>query len=324
LELIKDNYGTTIDSFQAIQWNQLNSIMTNSEKSWVSILKKNPIYNYDSENGWLETSTKLFPSACVVSHPYQLILPPEKSKQNIYYMDFLAVSKTVKTQMIYSLIYSHLWNQHRDTPNIQITLFKKEGTGIVGCRPFLTFNTFIYNLNSILNFPNKDNNKIKNTIVNDVNYVRHVCENPYLQSDFSLLIMGNISYIYSQILNKRFFIGILWDENKEDPLVYFFFSRDWVELSMGEYCLQFNGTKIFRTISDELLFCGWNQIIREIIRENKGFSFLKIDDISENYRIQQMIYYHGGKPLKQQLNYFYFYNYIYPNHLSSKNCFIFI
>jgi len=325
LDLVQNFYGTTSETFQAMTAAELDSLLAGP--SYVSLLRDTQKTHYDSTVGWIPETRVV---ACIASHSYRLLL--REKHYRIYYVDLMAGPTEPQ-----KLVYSHIYNQQRENSNIAITLFKKTGEPIRGCRDFLRFPTFFYDMTCIPWRPPEARMRI--TLVGDREGLRHVLENPRLSS-FAVILVGDLEYAWQQVEAGRWVIGILWEPpvaaaaaaaemtsgmSMEQPLAYYFFSRDTVEWSQfgDRKSLRAMSAFAFRAITDELFFAAFGSIVRKICAAtNSGLGgLLEIDEVGDLDRILQHI---AGvlPPWRVQDNFYYFYNFLYPGRVSPRESFI--
>jgi hypothetical protein len=307
-ELIQEWYGTTTDSFQSIELSQLETILSNSRITMLT----HTVPHYDSVSGWKHTTTY---SACLVSHVYRMIV--ERKEYDIHYLDFLSIPKTESKRVGESLLYTHLWNQRNQDPEIRIAVFKKEGDGLSGCRPFLKYKTWLCNIQNASEY--HGNVSLQTTIVNDIHDLQIVYEYITMISTYKIIIYNSLPYIWKQLMERRWFLGILWNIKNQHPLAYYFFTRDWIELSnyKNGYSLQLIHCQSVQAIDDELLFRGFNHLIQSL-NSSGEFTLLKINEMGENNRLMPFV-----KPNSYHSNSLYFNNFIYPARiLAPQDCFI--
>ena len=335
LDLIQRFYGTTSETFQAMTADELDGILEGP--SFVSLLlKPESESNYDSAVGWFKGSEPNI-VACIASHAYRMILKGKHYR--IYYVDLMAAAPSEGTtkgttkgtnksgaKAAEQLVYSHIYNQQRDNTHIAVTLFKKTGDPIRGCRDFLWYRTFCYDASRVPWSPPEAGQRI--TIVDSLEGVRHALENPRL-SQFSIIIAGDTEYAWKQVQNGRWVIGVLWGldtktpSSLDEPMAYFFFSRESVEWSAfgDRKALRAMCAVTFRgDISDELFFAAFGDIARRAQAnqtQQQKAALLEIDEVGDLDRVLRHL--ERVPPQHVQDNYLYFYNFLCPWRVSPRN-----
>jgi hypothetical protein len=312
IRLIQENYGTSIDSFHRIDKPTLSIMITAStEPTWVSIMK-HPIQSYDAERGWFLIHT---PMACVFSHSYIMMIPTMvPQKQPIYYINYLSVSTEAKKDG-QQLLYSHLWNSQRH--KTEISLFKKEGASLPGCRPWLSHMSYYFYKDDCLLPP--DSTRVHASLVENRETMRHVFDHME-QAQLDMAIFCDMTQMWNRIRVGGHFIGVTHGTESHQPTAYYFFSRDWIEWHEDGYCLHVVGSKKIHHISDAEFYQGWSRVLRLIMTHSSThFTTIKIDEVGDNKIIRRHI---RTIPWKKHENHYYFHNYIYPWCVSPERAFL--
>jgi hypothetical protein len=340
LDLIQRYYGTTSETFQAMTAAELDAILAGP--SIVSLLLKTEAEKtkiYDSELGWIEDESQKSSSAaaigCIASHAYRMILGGKHYR--IYYVDLMAAPSAEGKKATEQLVYSHIYNQQRENTHIAMTLFKKTGEPIRGCRDFLWYRTYCYDASRVPWSPPPQMG-IRITIVDNLEGIRQVLENPRL-SRFALTIAGDAEYAWRQVQNGRWVIGVLWDNKNnegaknemgtpfDEPMAYYFFSRESVEWSAfgDRKALRAMCAVTFRAdMSDELFFAAFGEIARKAAQHNSSATatatataLLEIDEVGDLDRVLRHLA--RVPPQHVQDNYLYFYNFLCPWRIAPRN-----
>ena len=328
VNLLQCFYIPTDKILLTINKKDLDTIMTGHDGSpFLSIYYENQ-YTTDISN---EIHTIQKPIACMISYPIHIYyLETTASIQytslHSYYWDYICIHRNhKKTSFLRNLIQTHEYNQRIKSPDIPVSLFKKETTLCEGIVPLLKYISYTYHLQPI------QITKLPNEFI----IIRIIRENIFILFEFLEKLkdpqMPNIFAFYSYTSNVNLTTLI------ESGQLYVYC------LKKGEHIYGMYFIKKTYTIYEDIPNGNTLQLVASINNSSqpdifaKGFmhsmidllktsvekyDVLIIDDCSHNKILLQ----EWNKPFSPMLENqcaYYLYNFVYPSTpLQSDNVFI--
>jgi hypothetical protein len=254
------------------------------------------------------------------------------SSFDVYYVDYLCVNKDWRKKNIApQLIQTHEYNQSNNNKNIFVSLFKREEelTGII---PLTIYKTYCFPLKNDLIQDNKLNSKIalltcdKLNIYYLYNFINEMTKNEMTKNEmkknekkkWDITIYPEISNIVELIESKNLFIKMLVIGGNIESV--YIFRKTCTYIENEKEILSCIGSINGNILKNEEFIKGFNMSLCSIIKDNKNFKYVTIEDISDNTCIINNICIKTHPIAISPMAYF-FYNFAY-NSFKSQKCLI--
>jgi hypothetical protein len=259
------------------------------------------------------------PIACLTSRPLKIWYRPTLVEttyieKSIYFIDYLAIKRDSDVKIISrKILQTHEYYQRRQNPDILISLIKKEIDLFDGIVPLLEYKTDTYYLRNIL-FP---------ALPPHYQAVRVYKENLHVLTDFIYLItkidtgdmfdicvLPDIGSILSQIKHSLLYVYAL--QRGEHTFGLYFFKDmktqyEDIEGNTLQCCASVMNMK-----DEPLFYLGYLHSIQNIIKQNKTYKILLIENIGHNVIItKQWKIKHS--PIFSNRSAYYLYNMVFPS-----------
>jgi hypothetical protein len=234
---------------------------------------------------------------------------------DVYYVDYLCVNKDWRKKNIApQLIQTHEYNQSYNNKKICVSLFKREEelTGII---PLTIYKTYCFPLKNDLIHYNELDARIKLLTGDKLNiYYLYNFINE-MEKKFDITIYSEISNIVELIESKNIFIKMLVIGGNIEAVYIFRKTCTYIEneKEILSCICSINGN----ILKNEEFIKGFKMSLCSIIKDNKNFKYVTIEDISENTCIINNICIKTYPIAISPMAYF-FYNFAYNSFKSGK------
>ena len=241
---------------------------------------------------------------------------------DVYYVDYLCVNKGWRKKNIApQMIQTHEYNQSHNNRKICVSLFKREEelTGII---PLTVYKTYCFNM---ANWGQPEQLDARITLLSgdkqNIYYLYTLINEPIINTmnnKWDITIYPEISNLMELVATKNLFVKMLViDGNIEAAYIFrktcTFIEKDKEIIS----CIaSINGP----TLSRDKFIKGFKMALWSIIKENRNFGYLVIEDISDNTCIINNICV-KTHPLVVSPSAYFFYNFAYSP-FKSERCLI--
>jgi len=262
----------------------------------------------------------------MTSRPLHVKMNSSKdSSFDVYYVDYLCVNKDWRKKNIApQLIQTHEYNQSYNNKNICVSLFKREEelTGII---PLTIYKTYCFPLKNNLIEDNELDTRIKLLTGDKLNiyYLYNIINEMTIngkngKNKFDITIYPEISNIVELIESKNVFIKMLVIGGNIEAV--YIFRKTCTYIEKEKEILSCIGSINGNILTNEEFIKGFKMSVLSIIKDNKNFKYVTIEDISENACIINNICIKTCPIAISPMAYF-FYNFAY-NSFKSGRCLI--
>ena len=286
----------------------------------------------DNKTGKLIEENKII--GVMTSRPLHVKMNSSKdSSFDVYYVDYLCVNKDWRKKNIApQLIQTHEYNQSYNNKNICVSLFKREEelTGII---PLTIYKTYCFPLKNNLIRDNELDARIK-LLTGDklniyylYNFINEMTRNEINErtrngkngkKKFDITIYPEISNIVELIESKNMFIKMLVIGGNIEAV--YIFRKTCTYIENEKEILSCIGSINGNILTNEEFIKGFKMSLWSIIKDNKNFKYVMVEDISENMCIINNICIKTHPIAISPMAYF-FYNFAY-NSFKSGRCLI--
>ena len=287
----------------------------------------------DNKTGKIIEENKII--GVMTSRPLHVKMNSSKdSSFDVYYVDYLCVNKDWRKKNIApQLIQTHEYNQSYNNKNICVSLFKREEelTGII---PLTIYKTYCFPLKNNLIEDNELDTRIK-LLTGDklniyylYNFINEMTQNGKNgkneknvkngKNKFDITIYPEISNIVELIESKNVFIKMLVIGGNIEAV--YIFRKTCTYIEKEKEILSCIGSINGNILTNEEFIKGFKMSVWSIIKDNKNFKYVTIEDISENVCIINNICIKTCPIAISPMAYF-FYNFAY-NSFKSGRCLI--
>ena len=245
------------------------------------------------------------------------------SSFDVYYVDYLCVNKDWRKKNIApQLIQTHEYNQSYNNKNICVSLFKREEelTGII---PLTIYKTYCFSLKNNLIRNEELDVRIK-LLTGDklniyylYNFINEIIKNE-MKKKMDIIIYPEISNIVELIESKNLFIKMLVIDGNIEAV--YIFRKTCTYIENEKEILSCIGSINGNILTNEEFIKGFKMSLWSIIKDNKNFKYVTIEDISDNACIINNICIKMYPIAISPMAYF-FYNFAY-NSFKSEKCLI--
>ena len=286
----------------------------------------------DNKTGKIIEENKII--GVMTSRPLHVKMNSSKdSSFDVYYVDYLCVNKDWRKKNIApQLIQTHEYNQSYNNKNICVSLFKREEelTGII---PLTIYKTYCFPLKNNLIRDNELDARIK-LLTGDklniyylYNFINEMTRNEINErtrngkngkKKFDITIYPEISNIVELIESKNMFIKMLVIGGNIEAV--YIFRKTCTYIENEKEILSCIGSINGNILTNEEFIKGFKMSLWSIIKDNKNFKYVTIEDISDNACIINNICIKMYPIAISPMAYF-FYNFAY-NSFKSEKCLI--
>jgi len=242
---------------------------------------------------------------------------------DVYYVDYLCVQKNWRKKNIApQLIQTHEYNQSHLNKNISVSLFKREEelTGII---PLTVYKTYCFNMRNWITPPFLEA-KIKLLTGDKQNmyyFYNFLIETTNKSiSKFDIVIYPEISNIIELVTTKNLYVKMLIVDGVIEAVYVFKKTCTFIEKDKEIISLIASIFKENSELTKNEFIQGFKVALWSIIKENKNFSYLVVENISDNTCIINNLSLKTHPFIISPMAYF-FYNFAYSPFKSEK-CFI--
>jgi len=242
---------------------------------------------------------------------------------DVYYVDYLCVEKHWRKKNIApQLIQTHEYNQSHQNKKISVSLFKREEelTGII---PLTVYKTYCFNMRNWVTQPLLDARiKVltgdKQNMYYFYNFLIETTNKS--ESKFDIVIYPEMSNIIELVTTKNLYVKMLIVDGVIEAVYVFKKTCTFIEKDKEIISLIASIFKENSELTKNEFIQGFKAALWSIIKENKNFSYLVIENISDNTCIINNISLKTHPLIVSPMAYF-FYNFAYSPFKSEK-CFI--
>ena len=241
---------------------------------------------------------------------------------DVYYVDYLCVNKGWRKKNIApQMIQTHEYNQSHNNRKICVSLFKREEelTGII---PLTVYKTYCFNMAN-WGQPEQLDSRITVLSVDKQNiyYLYTLINEPIkneMKNKWDITIYPEISNLMELVATKNLFVKMLViDGNIEAAYI---FRKTCTFIEKDKEIISCIASINSETLSRDTFIKGFKMALWSIIKENKNFGYLVIEDISDNTCIINNICV-KTHPLVVSPTAYFFYNFAYSP-FKSERCLI--
>jgi len=263
--------------------------------------------------------------AVITSRPLQVKLNVGRkdAEFDVYYVDYLCVNRDWRKKNIApQLIQTHEYNQCHQNKNMCISLFKREEelTGII---PLTVYKTYCFNMRNWITPPFLEA-KIKLLTGDKQNmyyFYNFLIETTNKSiSKFDIVIYPEISNIIELVTTKNLYVKMLIVDGVIEAVYVFKKTCTFIEKDKEIISLIASIFKENSELTKNEFIQGFKVALWSIIKENKNFSYLVVENISDNTCIINNLSLKTHPFIISPMAYF-FYNFAYSPFKSEK-CFI--
>ena len=317
IDLLRIHYIETDRLLYTICRSIMNAYMNgNSEKSLISVYKIDDTLNL---------------MGAMLSRPIKIhFLENIHSITTLsaYFWDTICTHRNDTSHISRKLIQTHEYNQRILTPQIKVSLFKKEihlCTGIVPLTKYKTITYFLQSVNKLPRLPHHTHIQhiTKTNIHILLDFLEGLTTNSII-SGFEFLGLSDLGVLLNLITINQIYCFCL--KYKRDTLGYYFFKNaniQYEELVVGSsdsdtlhFIASYNNSK-----SVELFILGYMHAIKAILKLKKTVRVLLFDTISHNALILPSWNKANRQMVETECAY-YLYNMVLPRTLEPNKCFI--
>jgi hypothetical protein len=242
---------------------------------------------------------------------------------DVYYVDYLCVEKHWRKKNIApQLIQTHEYNQSHQNKKISVSLFKREEelTGII---PLTVYKTYCFNMRNWVTQPLLDARiKVltgdKQNMYYFYNFLIETTNKS--ESKFDIVIYPEISNIIELVTTKNLYVKMLIVDGVIEAVYVFKKTCTFIEKDKEIISLIASIFKENSELTKNEFIQGFKVALWSIIKENKNFSYLVVENISDNTCIINNLSLKTHPLIVSPMAYF-FYNFAYSPFKSEK-CFI--
>lgn len=225
-----------------------------------------------------------------------------------YYVDYLCVDRySRKTGVAPQLIQTHEYNQRHYNKEIQISLFKREGSLTASIVPFCKYDTFVYNITK-WKVPPKLDSSYHLVIFNKDNIHRLFQNIDMIREIFNTVIVTDIANIINLVESKNIY---LYGFMKNGIMVGIYCIRDGTTYYESESIFECISTACLNMKNIYAFKLGFHHALHHCVAINK-MKYLLIENISHNYIMIQEIA-KSYTPVTSHNTALYFYNFIHKS-----------
>lgn len=249
------------------------------------------------------------PIGLMTSRPMHVTLTNLKkgtTKLDAYYADYLCVDKSYRKKGVApQIIATHHHNQRLLNKDIQVSLFKREGT-LTGIVPLCIFNMYIFSMKNW----SKPSDLLPPYSIVECSALHHLYD--FLRDKskkFDVTVIPEITNLMALIKTKNIRIYLLIEE-KAGVVGCYFFKKSCTTMEKGQEALicfaSINGS------TQDIFIHGFKQALSQICLKNEpSYFYLVVEDIGDNDVIIANLKKKTWSKTVIPAAYF-FYNYAYP------------
>lgn len=217
------------------------------------------------------------PIGLMTSRPMHVTLKKVTTKFDAYYADYLCVDNVYRKKGVApQIIATHHYNQRLLNKDIQVSLFKREGT-LTGIVPLCIFNMYIFSMKNW----SKPSHLLPPYSIVECGALHHLYD--FLRDKkekFEVTVIPEITNFMALIKTKNIFIYLLL-QDKVGVVGCYFFKKSCTTIEKGEEALI-----CFASINDstqDIFAHGFKQSLSEIcLKKESAFYHVVVEDIGDN------------------------------------------
>jgi hypothetical protein len=271
------------------------------------------------------------PIACLLSRPVKFWYRPTLREENyteqtVYFMDYLSVQRDSNVKKVSrTLLQTHEFEQRKQNPDILVSLIKKEIDLFDGVVPLVEYKTDTYYLRNI-HFPALPPHheivrvyKENVAVLTDFIYLLTHIDNNEM---FKICIVPDTGSIMAQIKQSLLYVYAL--RHGEHTLgIYFFKDMKTQYEDIDGNTLQLCSSAM-NMKNASLFYLGYLHSIQNIIKQNKSYKMLLIENIGHN-KILSTNWQKKHSPIFSNKTAYYLFNMVFPcSPISNDGCFVLV
>ena len=229
-----------------------------------------------------------------------------------YYVDYLCVDTEYRKKGIaQQLIQTHEYHQRRQNQQVQVSLFKREGT-LTGIVPLCVYNLYGYNL-ATWKKPAPLDPRLSLIEVGPTN-IQHALDfmkSPKVQKKFDITIVPDLANLLELLKVKAIYIYMILKDHEVQAVYFFRKSCTYIKKGVEVVTLY---ASINNSGSQTIFARGYINALWKLCT-GTDFQFAGIEDIADNGEIIESI---KVKPDLTTPCAYFFYNFAYPTFSSKK------
>jgi hypothetical protein len=239
---------------------------------------------------------------------------------DVYYVDYLCVQKNMRKKNIApQLIQTHEYNQSHQNKNISVSLFKREEelTGII---PLTVYKTYCFNMRN-WHQPDMLDARIK-VLTGDqqnmyyfYNFIIEITNKH--KNKFDIAIYPEMSNLVELVKTKNLFVKMLVVDGDIEAVYVFRKTCTFIEKDKEIISLIASIFKENSELTKNEFIYGFKVALWSIIKEQKNFAYLIVEDVSDNTCIINNLSLKTHPFIISPMAYF-FYNFAYSPFKSEK------
>lgn len=265
----------------------------------------------DLKKGTIIENKKMI--ACMTSRPMKVrILKGNDPNATFmaYYVDYLCVDESYRKKGIAKqMIQTHEYTQRHLNPNVQVSLFKREGN-LKGIVPLCLYTTYGFSVltwrkpaplppnYSFLEFSNQNLHLLRDFLKENEHH-------------FDILLESSFSNLLELIQTKNIYICGVLEREKDVVLCVYFYCNSCVFIEKDMKVLTCYASIKSNACSKEIFIQGFKNTFWTTADKN-NFGFCLVENISHNHWIMENLLIKSTPILKNPTAYF-FYNFAYPS-----------
>lgn len=265
----------------------------------------------DLKKGTIIENKKII--ACMTSRPIKVnILKGNDSNATFlaYYVDYLCVDKSHRKKGIAKqMIQTHEYSQRHLNPNIQVSIFKREGKLTSGIVPLCLYTTYGF---SVLAWrkpaPLPPNYQMIEFSKQNLHLLRDFLKEN--EHQFDILLEHSFSNLLELIQTKNIYLCGVLEREKDTVLCVYFYRNSCVFMEKDMKILTCYASIKSDTCSKEIFVQGFKNTFWNTADKN-NFGFCVVENISHNHWILANLLKKSTPIIKSPTAYF-FYNFAYP------------
>lgn len=229
-----------------------------------------------------------------------------------YYVDYLCVDTEYRKKGIaQQLIQTHEYHQRRQNQEVQVSLFKREGT-LTGIVPVCVYNLYGYNLVTWKKpVPLDPRLPLIEVGPTNIQHVLDFMKSPMVQKKFDITIVPDLANLLELIKMKTIHMYMILEEHKVQAVYFFRKSCTYIKKGVEVVTLY---ASINQTESPTIFARGYINALWKICT-GTDFQFAGIEDIADNGQIIESI---KVKPDLTTPCAYFFYNFAYSTFPSKR------
>lgn len=319
IDLLLCNYISSDKVIYTLSQPALYSMMkAHDQSAMVSLYTiKEYIVDTSSNTPTLEVSTSPKYIGCITSAPiiftFARPFADGTTKIPVYYWDHICMdAKYTEKQLTTRLIQSHEFNQRSETPEIKVSLFKKENSECHGVVPLCNYTSYTYYIRPLTPPPLPEHHIATQIIKENMDLLYDFIGGLTKTTAFEIQGFYCIGSMISQVVSKTLYIYMLC-VGREVYGVYIFKDAFTYYENMDNGNTVHLIASVNNCTSTDLFYTGFLHSLRDLMntKKNKKYEILMMDTTSHSSIIHDY-WKNTNSPIFTDANHYYLYNMYYP------------